>query len=165
MGAKGDVTQALEAVEILAAAALYHTGVTIKLPPTSHPPQLTVLEEALTESIQILKSQKRVLRPLPTLDGILDPKEEWEIGEFQYQFEGGDAEIVAVVQHEHAVKQGKVVEIQSDDKDGEIVATLSTTDLIQMCKMLEVACMAASNVDSTLDLARSLHKFHGMLWQ
>ncbi|KAI6113202.1 hypothetical protein EDD16DRAFT_1602482, partial [Pisolithus croceorrhizus] len=74
----------------------------IKLPTSSCPPQLTVLEEALMESIQILKLQKRILGPLPTLDEILDPKEEQEIGEFQYQFEGGDAEIVAVVQCELA---------------------------------------------------------------
>ncbi|KAI6097291.1 hypothetical protein EDD16DRAFT_1718510 [Pisolithus croceorrhizus] len=160
MGAKGDVTQVIEAGERLATATLCCTGLTIKLPTSSHPPQLTFLEKALMESIQILKLQKRILRPLPTLDEIFDPKEEQEIGELQYQFEGRDVEIVAVVQHELAVKQGEVVEILSDDEDEEILATLSTTDLIQMCKTLEVACMAASDVDSTPDLARSLHKFH-----
>ncbi|KAI6109416.1 hypothetical protein EDD16DRAFT_1522441 [Pisolithus croceorrhizus] len=146
MDAEGDVTEAIAAVERLATATLHHTGLTIKLPTHSCLPQFTVLEEALTE-------------PLPTLDEILDPKEEQEIGESQYQFEGGDAEIVAMVQHELAVKQGEIVEIQSDDEDEEILVTPSTTDLIQMCKTLEVACVAAGDEDSTLDLARSLQKW------
>ncbi|KAI6118120.1 hypothetical protein F5141DRAFT_1211989 [Pisolithus sp. B1] len=163
MDAEGDVTEAIAAVERLATATLHCTGLTIKLPTCSCLPQLTVLEEALTESIQILKSQKRILGPLPTLDEILHPKEEQEIGESQYQFEGGDAEIVAMVQHELAVEWGEIVEIQSDDEDEEILVTPSTTDLIQMCKTLEVACVAAGDADSTLDLARSLRKFRGTL--
>lgn len=47
--------------------------------------------------------------PLPTVNEILNSKEEREVGKSQYAFEGGDAEIVAVVDNELAIK-GEIVE-------------------------------------------------------
>ena len=54
-------------------------------------------------------------RPPPTLKDLVNPIEEHEVGDSPYRFEGGDAEIVAEVQHEMAVAQGEIIEL--DDKD------------------------------------------------
>ncbi|KIK12673.1 hypothetical protein PISMIDRAFT_120453 [Pisolithus microcarpus 441] len=131
-----------------------------------HPPQLIVLEEALSNSIQTLKSRNQIFGPPPTINEVLDPKEEQEIGDSQYAFEGGDTEIVAAVQHELAVKQGEIAEtVESDDEpeDRQMPPKLVYTDLVSMCETLEAACIHISDADSMLDLVRLLRQFHGTL--
>ncbi|KIO05783.1 hypothetical protein M404DRAFT_25076 [Pisolithus tinctorius Marx 270] len=163
MGAEGDATQAVAGVEKLAQAALHHTGLTIKITPRTDLPQLVALEEALSNSIKILKSCNQIIGLPPTIDEVLDPKEEREIGESQYAFEGRDTEIVVAVQHELAIKWGEVVELESDDKDQQTPLKLDYADLINMCKTIKSACMQASDANSSLDLARLLCQFCGML--
>ncbi|KIO03587.1 hypothetical protein M404DRAFT_145183 [Pisolithus tinctorius Marx 270] len=80
MGAEGDATQAVAGVERLAQAALHQTGLTIKIPPCTDLPQLAALEEALSNSIKILKLCNQIIGLPPTIDEVLDPKEEQEIG-------------------------------------------------------------------------------------
>ncbi|KAI6101105.1 hypothetical protein EDD16DRAFT_1716677 [Pisolithus croceorrhizus] len=96
------------------------------------PPQLIALKESLSNSILILKSCNQIFGPPPTIDEILDPKEEKEVGESQYTFKGGDAEIAAVVWHELALKQGEIVEVESDTEDEQTPPKLDYPDLIHM---------------------------------
>ncbi|KIN96796.1 hypothetical protein M404DRAFT_162309, partial [Pisolithus tinctorius Marx 270] len=164
MEAEGDVMQAAEAVQRLASATLHCTGLTIKIPAKKCPPQLITLEAALADSVLILKSHDKIIGPPPTVNEILNPKEEREVGKPQYAFEGGDAEIVAVVENELAIKWGEIVEIESDDdEDQQMPPIPSYTDLISMCQTLETACMVVSDANSTLELAQLLCKFRGTL--
>jgi hypothetical protein len=58
---------------------------------------------------------KRIIGLSPTLEDLVDPIEEREVGDSPYTFEGGDAEIVAEVLHEMAVAQGEVIELDDSD--------------------------------------------------
>ncbi|KAG2062604.1 hypothetical protein BDR04DRAFT_1123830 [Suillus decipiens] len=53
---------------------------------------------------------------VPTLEELLDPAEEREIGEGP-AFEGGDKAIADEVRHEIAVARSEIIEIDSDDDD------------------------------------------------
>jgi hypothetical protein len=70
------------------------------------------------DSIDDLVKQRHIIGPPPTLEDLVDPIEEREVGDLLYTFEGGDAKIMAEVLHEMAVAQGKVIELDDDD-DGE----------------------------------------------
>ncbi|KIJ26213.1 hypothetical protein M422DRAFT_55619 [Sphaerobolus stellatus SS14] len=83
------------------------------------PPQLKELENGLQDAVNKLKQHKRIIGTLLTLDEMLNPVEETEIGMSQYRFDGGDAEIVATVQHEMAVQNGETIEIDSDEEEEE----------------------------------------------
>ena len=103
MNAEDDAVQALTAVEKLAAAATHQTGLTIKIPASRPLAQLSGVEQQLEDSIRTLKDLNCIIGTPMTLDKILIPREEAEIGQPMYQFEGGDATIVAEVQHQMVV--------------------------------------------------------------
>ncbi|KIN99898.1 hypothetical protein M404DRAFT_153867 [Pisolithus tinctorius Marx 270] len=163
MGAEGDTTQAVAGVEKLTQAALHHTRLTIKIPTHTDLPLLVALEEALSNSIKILKLCNQIIGLPPTIDKVLDPKDEQEIGESQYAFKGRDAEIVVAVQCELAIEQGEVVELDSDDEDQQTPLKLDYADLINMWETIKSVCMQVSDANSSLDLERLCHQFHGML--
>ena len=52
-----------------------------------------------------------------TLEEMLNPIEEREVGNSEYRFEGGKNEIVDQVNHEMALKRGEIEEIESDDEE------------------------------------------------
>ena len=85
-----------------------------------------------------------------------DPKEEWVIGEGMYSVEGGDAEIVEIVQQEIGLARGEIEEIESDDScdDDPKVAPPSLKEMIEMCWTLEENCMMVCS-DGTLDFVRA----------
>ena len=56
------------------------------------------IENDLLDLVAQLKDQGCTFGEPCTLDRLLDPEEEWEIGENIYVFEGGDAEIIGMVQ-------------------------------------------------------------------
>jgi len=58
------------------------------------------VEEELLDLLTQLKDRRCINGQLCTLDEVLDPEEEREIGEIPYGFGGGDAEIVGMVQQE-----------------------------------------------------------------
>ena len=62
------------------------------------------------DSIDDLVKRKQIIGPPPTLDDLVDPIEECEVGDSPYRSEGGDAEIVAEVLHEMAVARGEIIE-------------------------------------------------------
>jgi len=123
MNVEGDVVQAQEALHKLASECqLPH--LTIKLPHKSPPksatiPQITEAEQELMESVKELVKCRQIIGSPPTLEDLINPVEEREIGDSPYRFEGGDAEIVAVVQHEMAVARGDVIELEDSEDDAE----------------------------------------------
>src|SRR6201996_1235469 len=93
MDAEGDITKAQDAVQAFAADC-EQPKLVIKLP-ASHPHQVVDLENGLMESVEELKAQKRVVRPLPSIDNLINPAKERETGEGSlHTFSGGDDEIV-----------------------------------------------------------------------
>src|SRR5882672_11288265 len=79
---------------------------------------------------------------LPSLKDLLDPAEEKEVVESPYQFEGGDAEIVAEVHHQMAVDQCDIVDVDSEDEhEAEEEIEVSITGIIECCHKLKGLCL------------------------
>ena len=74
-----------------------------------------------------------------TIDELLDPEVEREIGENPYIFEGGDTEIVGMVQQEMGLAKSDIEEIESDD-DPEMELP-SLKEMIQICQVIEEKSM------------------------
>ncbi|KAG2159188.1 uncharacterized protein EDB93DRAFT_1325221 [Suillus bovinus] len=90
-----DTDIALNAVNALAEAAFCCTGLKICIP--THPQQvaadqLSSIEADLMQSVNDLKAHNHIFGQLPTLEELLDPTEEREVGEYP-AFEGGDKAI------------------------------------------------------------------------
>ena len=81
------------------------------------PPQLVDAEKGLMDSIEELVKRKQIIGPPPTLEDLVNPIEEQEVGNSPYRFEGGDAEIIAEVRNEMAVARGKVIEVDLDSEN------------------------------------------------
>ena len=105
MDAEGDTKEASVAAEKLAAAATHRTGLVIKIPALrARPLQLAGAEEEILESVKNLKDYNRIFSTPMTLDELLAPREETEIGKERYQFEDDEAAIVMEVKHQMAVE-------------------------------------------------------------
>ncbi|KAF8228279.1 hypothetical protein L208DRAFT_1404091, partial [Tricholoma matsutake] len=162
MNAEGDILQAQEALHKLASECqLPH--LTIKLPRKSPPesaaiPQIIETEQELMESVKELVKHRQIIGSPPTLEDLVDPVEECEIGDSLYRFEGGDAEIVAVVQHEMAVARGDVIELEDSDDDAE-----DDVEVIKLCEVLEKACLSYGDADFSLELPHQLCKYRAKL--
>ena len=104
-------------------------------------------------------------RPPPTLKDLVNPIEEHEVGDSPYRFEGGDAEIVAEVQHEMAVAQGKIIELydEDDDKDDDDSDFLSHQEVMELCALLEKTCIGYGDLDASLKLPYHLHRYRAQL--
>ena len=58
------------------------------------------------------------------------------------------------------------MEIESDDEDTQPrVAPLPHSEILEMCKKLEMICMSKSNPNTSLELPQLLRKFRGELHQ
>ncbi|KAJ7224681.1 DDE superfamily endonuclease-domain-containing protein [Mycena pura] len=155
-----NVELALEEVEKLAKAAQHVPRLTIKITVAS---QIKVLERRLESLVAELKERKRIIGTPPTLEEILNPPEELEIGEDTYAFEGGDAEIIATAQQQLAVERGEieVIEVDSDESgDDEDTPQASSAEVRALCEKLESLCIGHGG---SLDLQRQLRQFRGTL--
>ena len=65
----------------------------------------------------IASSSPEVQVVTSALEDLVNPIEECEVGDSPYRIEGGDAEIVAEVQHEMVVAQGEIIELDDEDDD------------------------------------------------
>jgi len=72
------------------------------------------------ESVEELVRHQRIIGPPPTLEDLVTPVEEREIGDSPYRFEGGDAEIVACGSTwRWQLQEGDVIELEDSEDDGE----------------------------------------------
>ncbi|KAJ7815536.1 hypothetical protein B0H13DRAFT_1924160 [Mycena leptocephala] len=88
------------------------------------PPQLTSAEKELVEA---------VCAAMPTFDDLVDPPEECDMGQSQFEFQN-NADIIAAFHHEKAVKG-------------------------ELCQQLEKICLAKGQVDQSMVLAKELQQF------
>src|SRR5882724_6340303 len=91
MDAEGDTEKALHNVQKLAACT-HLPRIKIKIP--AHAPKLVATEEALMHSVAELKGHNCIFGELLTINELVEPLEEKEIGYSLYQSKGGDDDIV-----------------------------------------------------------------------
>ncbi|KAF8234905.1 hypothetical protein L208DRAFT_1393355, partial [Tricholoma matsutake] len=143
---------------------------TIKLPHKSPPesatiPQMIKAEQELMESVKELVKRRWIIGSPPTLEDLVDLVEERKIGDSLYRFEGGDAGIVAVVQHEMAVARGDVIELEDseDDAEDDVEDVPTRGEVIKLCEVLEKACLSYGDADFSLELPHQLCKYRAKL--
>jgi hypothetical protein len=135
--------------------------------------QLERAEKDLLDAVQKLRERKRVHGEPLSLDEMLDPVDERQIGKSEFDFPGGDDKIVSVATAAAAagshflsvdVKMDDDIDDDEDDKPDEAgPAALSPCDIVEMCKRLEKACIEhadARGIDA-LQLQQSLCRFRG----
>ncbi|KAH0830114.1 hypothetical protein J3R83DRAFT_1452 [Lanmaoa asiatica] len=82
-----------------------------------------------------------------------------------YEFED-DVAIATAVRYQMAVKHGEIIEIDPDDDEDSQPTPISCSEIALLCEKLEMACIAQSHANTSLELTRSLHKFCGeMRWE
>ena len=166
MDSEGDVMQAVNAVEKLAAAACQRTSLVVKIPALSKPPQLEALERDLKDSVANLKDRNRIFGQPLTLDELLDPLEEKENLDTEAAVFEDDQAIIAEVHHLEAVGKGEIIEVDSDNDDslnddGE--PAITTSELIGICQKLESGYISRAGVDATMDFLHHLRTFRAKL--
>jgi DDE superfamily endonuclease len=164
MDAEGDAALALAAVTKLRLASSSMASEWQLKPPSADTTQCQLLEEDLLKSVAELRRRNRIHGEVLTLEEMLDPVEELEIGKSEYAFEG-DADIVTQVLHEQAVERGEIVEVASDSEDDEGSGPgLSNDVMMDLCRQLEVCCLD-TDAGCSLELSRNLRRFRAHLRQ
>ncbi|KAG2352766.1 hypothetical protein BDR07DRAFT_1497689 [Suillus spraguei] len=135
MDVEGDNIKASEAIKKLASAACQKTGLVVKILPLPKAPQLDTLEHELMKSIEELTTQRQIIGAPLTVDKILNPQEEKNVGEVT-PYEDDNA-IVAEIQCQQAIRSGELVEVESDDEDEDDSPKVCAIELIPLCKKLE----------------------------
>jgi len=119
------------------------------------------VEEELLDLVTQLKAQRRITGQPFTLDELLDPKEEREIGEYLDVVDGGDLEIIAMVQ----AKRGNIEEIDSDsdsdDDDHPEAVPPSLKEMIDTCWVLEEGSLLVCT--DALDFVEATRRIRGCL--
>jgi hypothetical protein len=128
--------------------------------PLSNPPaQLASAETDLMEIVRDLHGWKRISTAgMPTIKDLVDPPEEHEIRQSQFDFQT-DAKIVAAVRQEEAIERGEVIEIIDDSDDEDLAPDMVTADVLELCQKLEKICLAKGQPDQSMALAQELRQF------
>jgi hypothetical protein len=126
------------------------------------------LEADLMEKVAELRRRNRIHGPPLTIDELVAPVAEDEVGEHEFIFENGDADIVKRVLHDEAVQRGDIVEVESEDEEdgaqGPQTVPVSNRQMQDMCRMLEAASLQ-SQLSMGTELPRLLRRFRGELVQ
>jgi hypothetical protein len=97
---------------------------------------------------------------------LVDPIKEHEIGDSPYRFEGGDMEIVAEVQREMTITWGEIIELNDldndSDEDNNDKYHLPHRE-VNLCVLLEKACINYGDLNSSLELPHYLHSYRAQL--
>ncbi|PBK67954.1 hypothetical protein ARMSODRAFT_1019998 [Armillaria solidipes] len=158
MAAENDVNVALRVIEALTPKAIPTASST----QSTMPKELANAEKTLENRIIELKERNHIHGAVPTLEDLLNPAEEEEIGEPEYQF-GSDEEIIEVARYQLAVERGEIQEIEEDEEDedeGDEGEPLITSEQgIELCCKLEILCNMHGDVDISSELQTHLRCF------
>ncbi|KAJ7670535.1 hypothetical protein B0H17DRAFT_1141764 [Mycena rosella] len=148
-----------EALNVLTQAQSQVSGSTPALP--SPPPQLVSMENDLMNKITILHQRKRITTSgMPTIDDLVDPADEHDVGQSEFDFQT-DEQIVDAVRHEEAIARGDVMDVDDSDNEGEEeTPDLSTAEILELCQKLEKACLMKGEPDQSMALTGHLRQFH-----
>ncbi|KAH9160083.1 hypothetical protein EDB89DRAFT_1915231 [Lactarius sanguifluus] len=172
--AEDDIPAAAAAIEKMATQAIAHTMTTSSPNPSIAPhasfSQLQDLEADLMCAIDSLQQRKHIRGTAPTLEDLLNPIEETEIGHSDYWFPGGDDEIVAEALH--IITGTDTQDEEVDDETQEVEEDggdegLSMKEGQRLCERLEKLCLHHSRADgvSMLALQQQLRKLRAHLRQ
>ena len=128
--------------------------------PSTSPDERHDIENELLDLVAQLKDQRRIFGKPCTLDELLDPEEEWEIGENIYEFEGGDAEIVGMVQQEMGLVSSDTEEVESDDEPEVVPPSLK--EMIKTCQFIEENSMVVCT-EGALELIKASCQYRAHL--
>ena len=127
--AEHDTESAIQEVEKLATAAANTSRLTIRIQRPSGEqvaPQIIEIEKDLVEIVEKLHKLKGVKEDVPSVDELVEPKDEREAdAEADKVGSGpsGDAEIVAHVKHAIAVERGEIIEVDDSEDDDDVRET------------------------------------------
>lgn len=138
--AKLDVLQARHSVRVKL--------LDLSLSTLAWPSKLVEAEAQLASAVEELCKRNQVHGKHLTLDEILDPTQERQIGKTEFNFPGGDEEIVQMVQSETLKTAMEIVDDDADnDNDGNSdEPEMLPQDFIKLCKQLEQACISHADV-------------------
>jgi hypothetical protein len=121
------------------------------------------LEADLLDKVAELRRRNRIHGEPLTIDELVAPPGEDEVGEDDAVGEGGDDKIVARVEEEEASKNGQHMEVDgSNDEDKQVGDRASNREMQDMCRMLEMASICSPASPGT-ELARLLRQFRAEL--
>ncbi|KAL7282003.1 hypothetical protein ACG7TL_003470 [Trametes sanguinea] len=106
--------------------------------PTSDIAELARTGEELMEEVDKLRERRRVRGARPSLEDLLNPVEEVEIGGASCMFPGGDEEIIAAVRASVSQKEDKD---SDEDSDEEPITEISAREGVAICQQMERLCM------------------------
>jgi hypothetical protein len=132
-------------------------------------PVATILDEhdnveaELLGLVAELKARKRIIGEPLTLEEMLDPIEEREIGEYPSSFEGRDLdlEIIGMVQAKARGDAVEEISSDSDDDEPEVVPP-SLPEMIEACRKLEEGCLLVCT-EGVLDFVEAARRLRGHL--
>ncbi|KAJ3574251.1 hypothetical protein NP233_g1893 [Leucocoprinus birnbaumii] len=127
--AEGDVDRALDAIDQLVNASNKAQSQT-PAQLVQKPKQLQELEKELLEHVGELQARRRMV-PL-TLEEMLNPVEERQVGESEYRFEGGDDEIIRIVKEKLGEPLGAAMEVEDSDDEDEEQEAVSKAEVIKL---------------------------------
>jgi len=132
-----------------------------------HQQDLGIQETVLMETLAKLKNRKRFIGPLPTIEDLVNTREEEEIGDIPYFFEGGDEDIIELVKSERGAPGGGNGVIEPDDNESEEdeepqEPAVKISELISMCDAL-AKFVILTGEDQALDMVKSLRALRGNL--
>lgn len=132
-------------------------------PSLAYSRQVEQLEKDLIDSIQDLKRRKRIRGEPVTLEEFLNPEDERKIGEGEYEFPGGDDEIVEQAKRmvEERVTGVTAMDVDEDeDGEPEVEVQVTGQEGMALCERLEKMCLSQADAHGVdvLELQKQLRK-------
>jgi hypothetical protein len=161
--AENDVQAALDSINNLRLAA--NPGIVVSDEPTARTAQCREVEDDLLKCVAQLTKRNRIHGAPSTLEELVNPAEEQEIGERFREFKS-DEDIVDTVRREEAISRGEIVEVESesDDEDDpghqDDDADMGITEMIALCQRLEKASLKGGTSNSlSYNVSQVLRRF------
>jgi len=178
LGCQFHFAAAAAAIEQMAAQAIASPPATTS--PSSSPPaapvpfpnssvaslsQLQDLEAKLMHAVNSLQQRKRIRGTAPSLEDLLNPIEETEIGHSDYRFPGGDDEIIAEARRTTTETQDEMDDEAQEEEEEGGDELLSAKEGQRLCEQLEKLCLQYSDAEgvSALALQQQLRKLRAHL--
>jgi hypothetical protein len=168
--AENDATAAIAAVNALKQEMKAENDAPAMTTSSSNQPslsQLDQLEGDLTSAVDELAQRRRIHGTRLTLEELLNPIEEKDVGWSEYQFLNGDQNIVAEARRQIGMQEERdnSEESSGDEADGEDAKAVSPQEGMALCEQLEQLCVTYPDVKEVdiLQLQRQLRKLCGHL--
>jgi hypothetical protein len=152
---EGDESAATDAIKALKEQAVTHhtSRQQVHAPPSTRLslPELDEAENQLMQAVDDLCVRKHIRGERPTLEDLLNPEEEKEVGDSMYRYPGGDADIIAEVKRGEAAQAGDPDNsgCSDDESDDDRLGgpAVTTQQGITLCRDVESLCLQNADAD------------------